>query len=159
MPYDGAAPMTRAPDIRYAVMTLEHYERAFALWRATPGIGVSAADTRGAIARYLERNPGSSFVATRGDAVVGTVLGGHDRRRGYLHHLAVAADCRGLGIGAELVRRCIAALSREGLDKTHLFVHADNELGLGFWRRAGWQQRDDIVMFSHANEGQEEAAP
>ncbi len=140
--------MRQPPDIRYAAMTLEHYERSFALWRGMPGIGVSSADTRGAIARFLERNPGTSFVATRGGEVVGTVLGGHDRRRGYLHHLAVAADCRGLGIGAELVRRCIAALSREGLDKTHLFVHADNAEGLAFWEHAGWERRHDIVMFS-----------
>ena len=43
-------------------MTIDDYEAVFALWSRTPGMGLSAADSRTAIARYLARNPDGSFV-------------------------------------------------------------------------------------------------
>jgi hypothetical protein len=75
---------------------LADYDTVLALWRSCEGIGLSDSDTREAIATYLARNPGLSLVATDADGViVGAVLGGHDGRRGYLHHLAVAPAHRG----------------------------------------------------------------
>jgi len=129
-------------------MTLADYDEVFALWRVTPGIGLSQADSRASIGRYLERNPGMSFVARSGGELMGAVISGHDGRSGALHHLAVSERCRGLGIGAELVRLCMAALAREGIERMHMFVHANNPSGLGFWERAGARRRDDIVMFT-----------
>src|SRR5437867_8549523 len=106
-------------DIRYAPMTLVDYDEVFALWHATPGIGLSQADSRASIGRYLERNPGMSFVARWGGELVGAVISGHDGRSGALHHLAVSERRRGLGIGAELVRSCMAALARGGIERMH----------------------------------------
>jgi N-acetylglutamate synthase len=77
-----------------------------------------------------------------------------DGRRGFLHHLAVAERCRGLGIGSELVRRCVDAVRAAGLERTHLFVHTDNDLGLRFWERAGCRRRDDIVMFTFVHDAE-----
>ncbi len=88
-------------DVQYAPMTVADYEAVSALWRVTPGLGLGASDAREPIGRYLERNPGSSFVARIAGEVVGAVLCGHDGRRGYLHHLAVAVRCRGRGVGRQ----------------------------------------------------------
>jgi hypothetical protein len=63
---------------------------ALALWRATPGVGLSAADEPAALARYLARNPGLSLVADVHGTLVGTLLCGHDGRRGLIHHLVAA---------------------------------------------------------------------
>jgi ribosomal protein S18 acetylase RimI-like enzyme len=136
-------------DVRFSPMTVDDFEPVYALWRATPGMGLSGSDTREWLGRYLARNPGMSFVARLGDDIVGAVVSGHDGHRGYLHHLAVDPRCRGVGVGAELVRRCLESLRAAGMQRTHLFVHADNDLGLGFWRHGGWRRRDDIVMFTH----------
>lgn len=130
------------------VMTIEDYDEVLALWQATPGLGLTAADEREAIARYLDRNPGMSFVARLDGELAGTVISGHDGRRGYLHHLAVAERCRGAGIGAALVRRVLGTMAAAGMERTHLFVHANNAIGLRFWERAGCRRRDDIVMFT-----------
>ena len=45
-----------------------------------------------------------------GEHVVGAVLCGHDGRRGFVYHLAVAERCRGVGIGRAVMRRSLAAL-------------------------------------------------
>ena len=133
----------------FAPMVIADYEPVMALWTGTAGLRLRGADSRPAIERYLARNPNLSFVARHGDRIVGAVLGGHDGRRGYLQHLAVAEDHRGRGVGARLVRHCTDALAAEGIAKTHLFVLNDNAGGLAFWRHLGWQPRPEVTMFSH----------
>ena len=133
-----------------APMTMADYAEALALWKATPGIGMSRADEPEAIARYLARNPGMSLVAREpaGGALVATLLCGHDGRRGYLHHLVVRPDCRGQGVGRALVERGLAALQAEGIDKCHLFVYKENDLGRAFWSASGWEERVYLVIMS-----------
>ena len=137
--------------VSYRPMTPADYEAVTSLWSDTAGVELTAADSRAATERYLARNPNLSFVACCQDRVVGAVLSGHDGRRGYLHHLAVAESHRGRGIGSHLVRLCIEALTREGIAKTHLFVLNTNPSGRAFWQRMGWHLRDDVTMFSHAS--------
>ena len=129
-------------------MTLDDYEPVFALWQACEGVGLGRADTREAIARYLQRNPGLSFTAWAGAELVGAVLAGHDGRRGYLHHMAVRPAYRQQGIGRTLTACCEQALLAEGIDKAHLFVFADNTSGQAFWRQAGWYNRPELVLMS-----------
>lgn len=127
---------------------LSDYEDAAHLWRAAEGVTLSGADSREEIGKYLLRNPGLSFVAREEGRLVGAVLCGHDGRRGYVHHLAVAAERRGCGLGRELTERCMQALAAAGIEKAHLFVHTDNESGRKFWDHIGWAVRLDILTMS-----------
>ena len=130
-------------------MTIDDYDAVVALWKATEGMGLSKADTRERIQQYLDRNPGLSPLAfDEGGALVGAALCGHDGRRGYLHHVAVRADCRGQGLGRELVCRCLDGLRAEGIDRCHLFVIATNQGGRSFWMKTGWFERKDLVLMS-----------
>lgn len=130
-------------------MTMDDYDEAVALWEDTPGIGLSNADGPQAVARYLKRNPGMSQVARgAGGVLEGTLLCGHDGRRGFLHHLVVRPESRGRGIGHALVARGLAALRAEGIDKCHLFVYQENHLGRGFWTAEGWEERVTLVTMS-----------
>lgn len=130
-------------------MTIADYDEAYALWEATEGIGLSAGDSRAAIQRYLERNPGMSFVARSEAGVLeGTLLCGHDGRRGFLHHLVVHPASRRRGLGRELVARGLAALRAEGIDKCHLFVYKENLAGRAFWTAEGWSERITLVLMS-----------
>jgi N-acetylglutamate synthase len=129
--------------------TMAHYDAAYALWGASEGIGLSEADTRENIAKYLRRNPGQSFVALDGTVLVGAVLCGNDGRRSFLHHLAVAPTHRRQGVGRTLVQRALDAQAAEGMRKCHIFVVAANEEGRRFWAREGWEERVTLVIFSH----------
>jgi ribosomal protein S18 acetylase RimI-like enzyme len=128
---------------------------AVELWRRTEGVRLNEADEPAALARYLVRNPGLCFVAADGGVLIGTVLGGHDGRRGFLHHLAVAPERRRRGIGRALVERSLAALQREGVGKCHILVVSDNEEGRAFWERLGWSVRADVNLMSRALAPQE----
>ena len=135
-------------NIQIQEMTIAFYPQVIALWSATEGVGLSAADGQQDIAGYLARNPGMSFTAWDGEQLVGAILCGQDGRRGYIHHLAVASSYRRRGIGKELVARCLGALQATGIDKCHLFVFADNPGAQDFWKSVGWSHRTDLVVMS-----------
>ncbi len=143
-------------DIRILPMTMADYDEAIALWRVTEGMGLRPADERQHIARYLERNPGLSFVARDDERLVGTVLCGHDGRRGYLQHLAVDRAYRRRGIGRALVQQVLEALRAIDINKCHLFVIKTNAPAIDFWQHIGWFVRDDIVTLSHFTGAYEE---
>lgn len=135
-------------DIRIREMTMADYDSAMELWRKTEGIGLSQADSRQNIERFLSRNPGLSFVAFDNGTFVGAVMSGHDGRRGFLYHLAVAPDHRRKGTGRLLAEACLKGLEAQGMRKCHIFVKAKNEDGKRFWRSSGWQERFDISAMS-----------
>lgn len=130
-------------------MVEEDIPAALALWQGLPGIGLRDADSPEALARYLRRNPGCSFMATgENGTLVGVSLAGHDGRRGYLHHVAVSEAIRKQGVGRRLVRACLAALQAEGIAKVNFWVKADNAAGLAFWNRVGGRERPELVTVS-----------
>jgi len=135
-------------DMQIIVYTMAHYDEVTALMQRTPGVSLSDADSREATARYLERNLGLSFLALDAGKIIGCAMCGHDGRRGYLQHVIVDAAYRGLGIANELVERCLGGLARLSIDKTHIDVLVDNELGNAYWMRRGWQRREDIYRYS-----------
>lgn len=128
---------------------IEDYDSVYAFWHTVEGMGLSDADSRDSLKAYLDRNPGMSMVAKDGDTIAATALCGHDGRRGYIHHLAVAPSYRGRGLGKDIVERCKDVLRKEGIQKCHIFIYSNNEEGKEFWRSVNWKERDDLCLFSH----------
>jgi N-acetylglutamate synthase len=137
--------------------TIARYNEVFALWQRTPGICIRDADSREAIARYLTRNPGLSFIAEENGQIIGSALSGHDGRRGYLQHVVVETSFRGRGIAHELVTRCLDALASADIAKVHLEVLNCNDLANRYWTRRGWRRRDDTHRYSYTRPGHENA--
>ena len=109
------------------------------------------ADSREGIERYLLRNPGLSFVAEVEGKLVGTIMAGHDGKRGYVQHLSVADSHRRLGIATRLVNLCLKALESEGILKSHLMILPENKAAQKFWANQGWAYRSDILLYSYVN--------
>lgn len=78
-------------DICYQEFTSNDYNEAFKLWKRTDGMNLyeNGEDNYEEITSFLERNPGLSFIAKHNNKIVGTLLCGHDGRRGNIYHLAV----------------------------------------------------------------------
>lgn len=137
--------MPEPPTLRPLV--LADFGSVLALWQTTEGIGLNESDTPEGLARFLDRNPGLSLVAVNSAGkIIATVLCGHDGRRGYLHHLAVAKPFRSQGLGRALVQRCLGQLRALGIAKCNLFLYAHNESGLAFWLHEGWSAREDLIV-------------
>jgi putative acetyltransferase len=134
----------------YREMNIQDYDGLLDLWKRTPGMGLSSADRKTAIEFFLDRNPGCSYVTVETGKIVACLLAGHDGRRGYLHHLAVDPEFRQRGIGSKLVNISLDILKGMGIEKVHLFIYNDNELGKKFWSALGWELRQDIGIMSLA---------
>jgi len=134
--------------ILFRDMTISDYVQVIALWKRTKGLGLSDVDSRAGIRNFLQRNPGLCFVCKAGKKVLGTILCGHDGRRGYVYHLAVDEKYRKRGIGHHLTEMSLDALRLQGILKCHLFVYRTNKEAELFYVRQGWQKRTTLNIFS-----------
>lgn len=90
--------------INIRVMKIDDYDGVYNLWINTPGMGLNTSDdSKEGIAKYLKRNPTTSFVAEDDSRIIGVILAGHDGRRRFIHHTAVLSDYRKQGIAKQLV--------------------------------------------------------
>ncbi len=137
--------------VRVAPMTIGDYDRVHALWMNCKNMGFNNLDdSREGIGRFLARNPNTCFVAFAGGELAGTILAGHDGRRGYIYHAAVAEAFRRRGVGAVLVNRCLEALRAEGIHKVALVAFRRNEAGNAFWEKMGFAVREDLYYRNRA---------
>jgi ribosomal protein S18 acetylase RimI-like enzyme len=136
-------------DYEIREFTIEYYDEAFSLWKDLEGISLSEADSFDGIQSYLVRNPGLSFIALQDEKLIGTILCGHDGRRGYIHHLAVSKEFQKMGIGRSLAKKSLSAIKTIGIQKCHLFVVSDNFHAQKFWEQTGWLKREDIIIMSY----------
>jgi N-acetylglutamate synthase len=136
--------------MKITTMKISDYDEIYSLWKNTEGMGLHAldVDSKEGISRYLKCNRGMSFVARDDKKIVGTLLCGHDGRRGYLYHLAVSKTCRKNGIGKMLVQKALSKLASVGITKCLIFVYRKNRSGQKFWKHIGWTQRPDIIMMT-----------
>lgn len=129
-------------------MVIEDYDGVYALWKKIKGFGLrSIDDSREGVERFLKRNPTSSVVAEEDGRIVGSILCGHDGRRGCFYHVCVDADYRRRGIGKAMVVFAMEALQREGINKVSLIAFTQNDVGNAFWNTIGWDQRLDLNYY------------
>jgi ribosomal protein S18 acetylase RimI-like enzyme len=127
--------------MEYAIhpMRIEDHDLVMALWRETDGIVLSDTDEREPMQRFLNRNPGLSFVAHYRGQLAGAVLCSQDGRRGYMHHLATRKELRRQGIGSALVQEALSRLNRVGIRKCNIFILPENDEGMTFWQHNGFR--------------------
>ena len=135
-------------NIELRTMKNEDYDQVYALWKESEGLKLNADDSRESVIHFLERNPALSFVAIDQDNLVGAALCGHDGRHGYIHNLAVKKTHRKQGIGKSMVGRCMFELIKLGIHRCHLYVEGDNQNGINFWKKLGWEQRVEMISMS-----------
>ena len=133
-------------------MTIDDYDEVYEMWQITTKRALSKADERDQMERYLKHNAGMSQVAVVDGKIVGTVLAGHDGRRGFIHHMAVLPEFRRKKIGHALAQTAIQKIREQGIDKPHIFCYQNNETGQSFWRDFGFEKREDVFVYSFSND-------
>jgi ribosomal protein S18 acetylase RimI-like enzyme len=127
---------------------MSDYDDVIALWEGVEGVEICEGDSREEIAEYLKRNPGLSRVAEADGKIIGAALCGHDGRRGWIYHLAVAPPYRRQKIGNVLLESCMNALRAVGLKRAIILVAGDNPAGHDFWLRNGWENIDGAIAMT-----------
>lgn len=126
-------------------MCIEDYEAIKQLWLTTSGMGLNDVDdSYEGISRYLKRNPTTSFVAEVDGKIIGSILCGHDGRRGFIYHTTVKKQFQHQGIARSLVSYAMNALKQAGISKVALVAFTNNVDGNSFWESIGFTVRDDL---------------
>ena len=102
-------------------------------------------DSEIGVAKFLERNPDTCFVAEMDNKIIGVIMAGNDGRRGYIYHTAVHPSSRKQGIGTRLVQTVLDALKLLGISKVALVVFENNQNGNAFWEKQGFTVRTDLT--------------
>lgn len=129
-------------------MTVDDYQDVHDLWMTIKGFGIrSVDDSREGIEIFLKRNPTTSVVAIEDGKIVGSILCGHDGRRGCFYHVCVADQYRRRGIGKAMAVHAMNALRKEHINKVSLIAFAKNDIGNAFWNSIGWTKREDLNYY------------
>ncbi|GHU22671.1 N-acetyltransferase [Spirochaetia bacterium] len=127
------------------IMEIKDYEEIYELWKNTPGVGLSGNDdSKESITIFLTKNPTTNFIAEIDQKIIGTIMAGHDGRRGHIYHLVIKEGYRKKGIAKKLVEKTQDALKKEGIKKISLVVFKENKIGNNFWRKIGYKTREDL---------------
>jgi ribosomal protein S18 acetylase RimI-like enzyme len=96
--------------------------------------------------RFALGKAASDILVAEDEAIVGSVMVGHDGHRGWLYYVAVAPASRGRGIGRVLVEAAESWLRQHGVVKVQLMVRETNDSVAAFYRRIGYDPMPRINL-------------
>ena len=140
--------------IRIRPLRRSDYDAMIALFRVC-GLNpkTKGRDSLRSFTTQLRRNADWYLGAFDGDRLVGTVLGTHDTRKGWINRLAVDPQYRRRAIAARLVRRCELLLRKNGVDMFAALVEPENEASAAFFKSQGY----DILPIIYARKKRRES--
>jgi len=133
--------------MKIELFTMRYYQEIIDLWKRA-GIEVSSSDTQDEIAKILKRNSDLFLIGKEDGKVVAVVIGAFDGRRGYVHHLAIDPDYQKKRYGKMMIDKLIERFRKKKVHKVHLFIEKHNKEVVDFYKKLGWDIRDDLIMMS-----------
>ncbi len=93
-----------------------------------------------AIQLDAKRDPGGIFVAQQGDEIIGYVTTWVDQNTntGFIPNLAVAAECRGMGVGRALLEYALRCFRKRKLRLARIETLDQNEVGQELYPSLGF---------------------
>jgi ribosomal protein S18 acetylase RimI-like enzyme len=103
-------------------------------------------DPRADIALALRGANSTVLIGKEADAVVATVMVGHDGHRGWFYYLGVDPACQGRGFGRAITTAAEDWLKVRGLLKAELLIRPDNTKVRGFYASLGYNVEPRTIM-------------
>ena len=125
--------------------TMDDAPAVIALWHVC-GLTRPWNDPQSDFDRALAGEQATILVMRDGDAILGSVLGGDDGRRGWVYYLAVDAAHQGKGIGRVLMGTAEGWLKARGCPKIQFMVRSTNNEARGFYDRLGYAPQDVVTL-------------
>ncbi len=94
----------------------------------------------------LVSGPSSIVLLAESGGLAGTAVAAFDGWRAYVYHVAVAPECRGMGLARELMDEAERHLTVAGAQRIYLMVKETNTAGLALAAFAGYLPEGDITM-------------
>ena len=104
--------------------------------------GLAAGD----IARARKETNATVLLGRNDDALLASVLVGHDGHRGWVYYVTVDPDHRHKGYGREIMTAAENWLRARGIEKLQLMVRGDNAKVHAFYRSLGYYDQERVVF-------------
>jgi len=129
---------------------MKDYDEVVSVWKES-GLRKSPGDSRDEIRIKIRRDPELFLVAEDNDGkIIGTLLGGWDGRRGWIHHLGVIPSHQRSGVATKLVKEVERRMKRKGVVKVNALVYESNDRSLKFFEKMGYEL--DRTLLKHGKE-------
>jgi ribosomal protein S18 acetylase RimI-like enzyme len=115
-----------------------------ALWQRC-GLTRPWNDPQADIALARQGSNSTILLGREGDAVVASVLVGHDGHRGAVYYVAVDPEHRNKGFGRVIMTAAEDWLRARGILKLNLMVRGDNAQVKAFYETQGYDEQERIV--------------
>ncbi|WP_312015573.1 GNAT family acetyltransferase [Bradyrhizobium liaoningense] len=128
-------------------------ENVVALWQRC-GLTRPWNDPHADIALARRRDNSTVLVGREGNAILATVMVGHDGHRGWVYYVAVDPDRRARGLGRAIMAAAEDWLREAGIQKLQLLVRRENAQANAFYASLGFAESTS-VMFAKWLDGRE----
>ncbi|EKS32423.1 GNAT family acetyltransferase [Afipia clevelandensis] len=98
------------------------------------------------IARARAKPNSDILVGRGGNAIVATVMVGHDGHRGWVYYVAVDPDHHKKGYGRAIMTAAEAWLRERGVEKLQLLVRGDNTRVQAFYETLDYEEQERVVF-------------
>ena len=96
------------------------------------------------IERKMKERPELFLVGLIDGKVVASAMGGYEGHRGWVYYLGVDPDCQRRGLGRQMMEAIEKRLLETGCPKINIQVRGDNQTGLNFFRKIGYNTEDRV---------------
>ena len=127
----------------------EDYDQLTALWQKC-GLPFKprGRDSREKISKELTMETAIFLAAELDGQLVGSVLGTHDGRKGWINRLAVAPEFQHRGIAQRLLLEAENALYQLGIEIIACLIEDYNHISMAFFQKEGYTRHNDVFYFT-----------
>jgi ribosomal protein S18 acetylase RimI-like enzyme len=95
---------------------------------------------------FARKGPNSAVLVGRdGNAIVASVMVGHDGHRGWVYYVAIDPAHRGKGYGREIMNAAEEWLRQHGIEKLMLLVRSENTKVQAFYEQLGYDAQERVI--------------
>ncbi|HLN53032.1 MAG TPA: GNAT family N-acetyltransferase [Lentimicrobium sp.] len=123
----------------YSIINYEsrYFDKLNSFWQDTGLGGSHRGDTAQTIIDTVSAGGHMLLMIDNNDEIIGSSWLTNDKRRTYLHHFGIRADCRRQGLARILLEKSLELARHDGF-QIKLEVHRDNEAALALYNKYGF---------------------
>ena len=128
---------------------IEDYDSLIELWKSA-GLPFrpNGRDSRSKMESELKRGIAIFLLAESGNKIIGSVIGTHDGRKGWINRVAVHPQYQEKGIAKKLVLEVERKLDELGIDIIACLIEDWNERSMKVFEKLGYVKHNDVIYFS-----------
>jgi N-acetylglutamate synthase len=130
------------------------YDGVIGLWnRADLPVRAQGRDSYANICRQVTEANVILLLAEVEGRIIGTVLGTHDSRKGWINRLAIDTDFRRKNLATRLVSEVEKWLQSNGLDVFACVIESDNDASMELFTKLGYTEWDVRYFSKRKSDG------